>query len=387
MRWLLKSKVEFFDTGKTDTTYQTLMMWPDKANPELCPILHLMVYLFAIGWTGGHLFPSHVELTEPPITGNYVTWLPYATFLSRFQTVCKKLITRDGPFGTHTCRKTGYLLAVWASADFKEIMKSARHLDILSAQRYAQDAAALLHLAQINGQTGTVSPWQSIYIQNIQIARSLNQQGSRNSQPIHVLAQYFLVNLCGVDVNCVNYSIHYIMEQVWDFQGTKSVKEKISDWIGENAEGANPNDLWNLVEDYSASLYNSQVAAYSTSITSQVLRAPLAMVENSEGANNNPEERDEALFDFDYDGIKHADGTEKLELILAAKTTEPAVYGQMSKKAKQFLSKTLKPVSGCLVEHFGGDRERFLRVYGEAYSAFSTKCKGITAKPCDKSRS
>jgi hypothetical protein len=51
--------------------------------------------------------------------------------------------------GNHTLWKTGYLLAIWGGDTVEQIMHSARHSTISSAQKYYQDASALLRMAKI----------------------------------------------------------------------------------------------------------------------------------------------------------------------------------------------------------------------------------------------
>jgi len=48
-------------------------------------------------------------------------------------------------------RKTGYLLAIWGGGSVENIMLSARHSTVESAQRYYQDAGSLLQVAKIQG--------------------------------------------------------------------------------------------------------------------------------------------------------------------------------------------------------------------------------------------
>ena len=119
----------------------------------------------------------------------------------------------------------------------------------------------------------------------------------------------------------------------------------------------------------------------------QVLNAPrtIAVTEEIENVKENPTEIVTNSFEFDYERIKVSNGEENLQLLLEDKDIQPVVYGAMTKKAKQFLTKTVKPVTGCLIHHFGGAKDRFLLAYGESYSNFSTKCKGLSNRTCSKS--
>ena len=132
--------------GKTDKQPVTLLLYPDTDNPELCPITNLLIYIYMLEMEGGKLVPTLDEINNPPADRVYTTYLEYQQYQKRFQKECETLFQRKGPFGTHTLRKTGYLMSIWAGASFSDAMKSARHLDVKSAQLYERDCKALKEL-------------------------------------------------------------------------------------------------------------------------------------------------------------------------------------------------------------------------------------------------
>jgi hypothetical protein len=69
-------------------------------------------------------------------------------FLYRFRKAIMNVIARCGPWGTHTLRKTGYILALWGEGELAKIMMSARHNSLNSAKRYFTDALSLLEIAK-----------------------------------------------------------------------------------------------------------------------------------------------------------------------------------------------------------------------------------------------
>lgn len=58
--------------GKSDKKWKTLMIWADQ-HPQLCPIRHLLVYIFVAKIKSGNLFPSYNELRHPPDDGDFKT--------------------------------------------------------------------------------------------------------------------------------------------------------------------------------------------------------------------------------------------------------------------------------------------------------------------------
>lgn len=134
--------------GKKDETPKLLTLYADKSHIEFCPIKHLPLYIYCSGWKSGPLFPSIQELQNLPQSGVFETFLPYCELNDKLQNLCENLLRRPGPFGTHTCRRTGYLFGIWGGASWQSLMNSARHKDTVTAMRYAQDAEYLWNLAK-----------------------------------------------------------------------------------------------------------------------------------------------------------------------------------------------------------------------------------------------
>eukprot|EP00474_Spongospora_subterranea_P008091 CRZ08549.1 hypothetical protein [Spongospora subterranea] len=125
--------------GKSDESFKLMMIWRNDQVPELCLVRHLLAWIhLRPSSTGDYLFPNR--------NGGI---MEYNRFNHSLKTLFRTVIGRRGPWGTHTLRKTGYLMAIWGGGQIEQIMLSARHKTLASAQKYFQDAAALLHLAKI----------------------------------------------------------------------------------------------------------------------------------------------------------------------------------------------------------------------------------------------
>lgn len=124
------------------------MLWANPENRLLCPVIHLLIFIFMTKHSEGYLFPSIEELSNPPSDRIFTSTFQYASFLSQIQNLFKTLLKRDGPFGTHTLRKTAYLLAVWGGGADMEIMQSARHKTYQNSVKYKLDANALLEITR-----------------------------------------------------------------------------------------------------------------------------------------------------------------------------------------------------------------------------------------------
>ncbi|KAJ3114215.1 hypothetical protein HK100_001732, partial [Physocladia obscura] len=175
--------IAFAVKGKSDPAPVILMLELDRQHRNLCPIRHLLAYLHVTSLKSGFFFPPLDELNKL-MKGTITigrTHLDYSVFLELMKMVVKSCITRDFKVGTHTLRKTAYLLAAWDNASDEDVRLSARHRDVKSATMYKRDSSALWQIAVNNGrQPETVTPkWRMLFVERLQIARVLNF----NNQP------------------------------------------------------------------------------------------------------------------------------------------------------------------------------------------------------------
>lgn len=104
------------------------MLWRNRRNRLLCPVNALLWWLSICKIRSGYLFPSAKKLKEllgepeddnVEIAGDAIE---YTTFL---ELIKRKLENhwKGIKWGTHSLRKTGFLLATWGGAEEVEIMK------------------------------------------------------------------------------------------------------------------------------------------------------------------------------------------------------------------------------------------------------------------------
>jgi hypothetical protein len=129
--------------GKSDKKSVHLCIWRDDDIPELCLLRHLLTYVHLAGIKEGELLFPNLDKRDSPI--------PYSTFNDRLKRLFPKVTGRHGPWGTHSLRKTAYLLATWCGASDLELMASARHKSHDVSLEYKKDACTLLEIARNNG--------------------------------------------------------------------------------------------------------------------------------------------------------------------------------------------------------------------------------------------
>ena len=96
--------------GKSDKTWVNLKLWADHKYPDLCPVRHLLVYLYLTGIKSGCLFPCAKELLgPPPADGCYKEPIKYGKFLKSMQKLCKEVLPEreDLKIGAHSLPQVG----------------------------------------------------------------------------------------------------------------------------------------------------------------------------------------------------------------------------------------------------------------------------------------
>jgi hypothetical protein len=174
--------------GKKDQRPVLLMLLSNDKYPELCPVRTLLWYMHVFDIKGGYLFPDDQSLIHHWQEQRGVGWEPttrikYTPFLRLIsklvKTVCKRDVARF-TVGTHTMRKTAYLIAIWgilSSAEQASLIKhsiphlylnavmfTARHKSVANANTYQRDCMTLFELTKRErfDESNRVAPFQSI---------------------------------------------------------------------------------------------------------------------------------------------------------------------------------------------------------------------------------
>lgn len=98
--------------------------------------------------TDGFLFPSEAELnrlinldsSSAVQRFKAASALGYQTYEAKFKSTAARLTRREGPFGTHSARKTFYLLGIFAGVPRAVLQYNARHLTTSNADLYCATA-------------------------------------------------------------------------------------------------------------------------------------------------------------------------------------------------------------------------------------------------------
>ncbi|KAI8830560.1 hypothetical protein BJ741DRAFT_619847, partial [Chytriomyces cf. hyalinus JEL632] len=191
----------------------------------------------------GYLFPSRNELDrivearkdDPSCRIHCKEGISYETVLSRIKSTCAISIPyRSGPFGTHTMRKTGYLLSYWGGGEDSDMFKCTRHKSAAMGAHYKRDALSLMAVVNVrNGNEGAlVAPkFRPIFVQDLQLMRSVNRAhdlGIPADKSICSVAIKFINHDCKVAMDNPVVMPIYISNAILNASRTKTLRQELN---------------------------------------------------------------------------------------------------------------------------------------------------------------
>jgi hypothetical protein len=358
--------------GKTDSRSVALLLWSDDDNPALCPVRALMVYMHFARIKSGYLFPSREglkTLAKDDSDGEAMAPMRYENYQNMYKTTCAQLINRPGPWGTHSNRKTAYLLATWGGGAEGEIILSARHKSIQTALPYKRSNAALLKIAEANMlATSVVSKWKPAYCADLQMASSLNIRQHHHKFTLFTLADTFVTNHLMIPSDHVRHTIPIVFQAAVDHQQASNVRDSIKAIMGALEPGM-ASQLESLIEQYALEKRNQMVIPPTGSAQPGILAdndiGPPPAKKSKRGGSNDLVKRHEIRL------LKTIG--EKLDLLLQIEIPEES--SEMTEAARNWVQQQCRPVLNCLSKHFLNDKEKFFDKWTKFnLSTFKKKC-------------
>jgi hypothetical protein len=383
--------------GKCDKNVKKyLFIWADDDCPELCPLRHLLVYIFlAKHGKSGHLFPHAKELHSPPADGIFVTEINKDSFRSAFERIVKKALpARKFKYGLQVFRKTGYLLAIWGNGSWTLIKESARHLTDKHAKTYRKDADALKLIDDVfKDPENRVSQWKSIKCVAPNQATYLNLESSAFALPLHELARDFVVRILGFSDNkptqfdvatVITASLAYVHKLSGGECFLKLAKEmNLSDADTDRINccidlvAAERLETWKAQSSGSGGLQFSKQDA----VDDAALDAPIVTPASKKRKRGGGIEIHGRLL---VAGIVPLEA--KVAKLVELSPSVPDSPDQLTEAARTFLYRTLNPVLGCLEHHCDGNIDNFCIKWRTTFvSKFSSFCcNGKPGVQCGK---
>jgi len=369
--------------GKTDQQEVLLRLFADDDNPDLCPVRALSVYCYLIGIKDGYIFPSSIELVgdkngEKRVTdGIFKTTICYSTFNDILKSLTKiALRPRRGgvKVGSHTFRKTGYLLAYWGGASDVELMQTARHKTQSIIPTYKKDAAGNLAIhEEIPHHLNRVSKWRSIIISGKGAnAEFVNTLGGSIPKRFDEIGSFFVEQILQVSQwHPMAKSPKYLMEVAESYVAKKPPDQRIKD-ICARFGPVIGGELMEAISDYSTSLLKES-RKREREQSGLVVKSILPMTETkipqippaakvaklTEDPNINNGALDDGVLVLKNSLRYLATAKDKVTCMLSIE----AKRREGEKVEKTFVSKFLTPTVKCINDHFNGDIVAFCTKY------------------------
>jgi hypothetical protein len=211
--------------GKRDKSYIHFNLIDDDTCPEFSAVRMVLAFLAITGRKSSYLFPTVSQMHEEEPSKAY----HYDNMLSDMRYLCQVVLKKDLTStegvklipGTHTLRKTGFLLAYWGkktelmdlsqrrkslpTEDESSILLDARHKDGSGTMTYLADSATLYTLNKrlgMNDPSQKVGPYMPIYIKTLASLSSISNEddvtNEAYSQTLDHLASWYVGTVLGV---------------------------------------------------------------------------------------------------------------------------------------------------------------------------------------------
>lgn len=169
--------------GKTDKHPAILVLYRNRRCPQLCPVTLLVWWLSMSGIRSGYLFPPFARFQHmgrwAPACNAVEERVSRTTVHDALRRVLGQVAGTGNKWGTHTCRKTGFLIATFGGATEADLLHAARLKSVQTLAMYRRDAKTLLDVARAAKQDGgrLVDEWRSQILLNREGGQRLVVEG------------------------------------------------------------------------------------------------------------------------------------------------------------------------------------------------------------------
>ena len=358
-------------------------LWRNMEHTDICPLTHLLVYVYKAGIKGGYLFPPDKDLnrTVPPDDGVYLNAETYKQFIGAFKRIADSVLEeyqQDGAgcrMSLHIFRKAGYCFRIAVVAcnekpNYQLIEFDARHAkDSKHARTYIQDAEQHFQYQKLfqNPRMRVPKEERPVHITEVQRAE---KDCKRHSDATHLslfqLSKYFVESLpCGPDAS--------IKDTIMCARNTNPT----------TLEQARLNFVGSL-NTHQLQLYHLMQQAYGPSSQNSVAEdstLDLPATKKQKKSNTNKKE-----LEGRKEAMKAATIEAKLEKLLEIEQQCPADCSLVpyTDSAQKWIKVTLRPILRCYRNHHNSNKVSFANAWKGKFKADFVKhcCRGASDESC-----
>ena len=351
----------------------------------------MLAWLGLSGIRQGYFFPDYnfltnVILKDPSWNGDCTECISYNDVLCAWKNLCYSLLEREGKFGAHSGRKTGYLFGVWGGGQDADLMLSARHKSMECAMRYKRDAAFLLVLSmENNSELSQRTPkWRSLYCENHQLAMALNASSRPNFKPIHQLASIFVESKLVCPQQNLYHHSRVVGDKLLRYSHDYGCLDESRTELQRILAHLDP-AVGNRIATLHARILEQRQAEIHAEFSQ-----PLQLLSVEEQTRENEVQPYKKRRGGQWD---HPDRTsigqlkdnmlrlEKIVEIYQLSVEEGIAPKMMTENCCTFFKEMAVPVSNCLCNHFCNDKFAFLERHNQKgkfiHCKFKKRCKGM----------
>lgn len=373
-------------------TWQYLVLWRYDDVPTLCPVRHLLLYLYLRDINEGYVFPNFNDSSR----------FDY----HKFNDICKNKLTpiigKEEKMTSHLYRTTGYLFAILGGGDLNIIRKAARHKTMTIALAYFQDAETkrmIINLVESFDPANQVPKWKVSYLErNHSNASALD---GASPAPLQELAKTF-TNVAFGNNSAIRDQLHNLscfLKQFSRFKPNLSPMEEMQLACSDCTPEVKRRVLAvfsrhiSVVRNVEGTTIPVNVAATNdgrvrTHGSTSKVTANNNMVSNQIITSNNRNIGGKKTSKLDFPIRKEIKNIscpmERLDkLLLFFEEVSSVDKNELSSGARSFYYSAAIPVQKCLTAHFNSNREAFVRKWGNPdLYRFPKKCCNGSGREC-----
>jgi hypothetical protein len=352
-------------------------LWRDWEYPDLCPLLHLLVYIYLAGIKNGFIFPPDKDLHDKKVgaDGCYVEAEKYGTFLKAFKKICDSCLEVYSESETFSCtlhvfRKGAYTFRIYAytqkgkDINYTLIRYDARHLNEKEAENYSRDAE--LHSAVqkvFKDSRMKVSYLQPVRFESrIHMEKAVKKNGDSPPLGLYDLAAFFVSSLnCGkvgpktmIEKAC---SINHVLEA----RNQKRFEESLTRTQLEQfrAHGESEMKRW-------YAWFDARNAGPSLVVQSQSEEQPELVHRPTKKARKQAPQQAQKELKGRKELTKITKLSDKIDFLLKLEKDCPPRESLLPYKGadQKWIKSTMRPILRCFRNHHGGDADRFAENWG-----------------------
>lgn len=372
--------------GKSDARKINLVLYMMNDCPDLCPVRHLLVYVYLSGIKTGPLFPKETldnpkrlaEIGKGNGKGSAKkNTKAYSTLLSAIKSLFYDIgqVPRSWKIGLHSARKTAYIFAIFGGGSNDDISKGARHKSDRNAQSYRQDVRTIKALRELSDSqlNNKVPKWRSNFLTQETVDQKVTSFIGHNELTLVDLAKKFVEEDLGIKDPKLHYPA-FLIEKAINYKGPMSVKDEVSNLLGRFNLDGNTGLCLGIQSLLSRAQREASTAAPPVP---PPYEPPTVVVTPSRSPSH-------GQFDVASRGDlkKKQSLREQMNALVEWSRIVPEDRKEWQEKFRKWYGRWMEPNLNCLKNHYNGNVDAFCAAHDNVKLKKDCRCSGTGSQCC-----